>query len=605
MPVIARLPDHLINQIAAGEVVERPAAALKELLENSLDAQASAITVELSQGGIKRICVRDNGHGMAAEDLPLALDRHATSKISSLADLEAVATLGFRGEGLASLSAVTRLTLQSRPATAAHGQQIWSHDGTLGPVEPCAMAQGTVVEALDLYYNTPARRRFLKSEATEWGHCEETCRRLALAHPQVAFTVRHNDKLIWHVPVQSQSERWAALLDTSWLEQALVVDGAWPSVRLWGRVAHPSHGSQSRVEQHLLVNRRHVRDKVVQHAIRQAYHEVLHHDRQPSWVLYLDLPAEQVDVNVHPTKAEVRFRDSGAVHRLVYQALTQALSQTKPQVEPASLEVPAWGAAQITPVALPQAPSVAPLQLHFPLPTPQVAEAGDWRDYYRTLWAPPPAVAGSTPGVGAAEMSMAADAPLPPLGFALAQVAGVFVLAQNAQGLVVVDMHAAHERIQLERLKHAWLNQQLASQPLLLPLRLHASSEEVAGVEQHHAALQRLGLDVAVLSPQELVVRSVPVALQDADVAALTRSVLQDLLRFGSTRIIEERIHELLATMACHASVRAGRQLSLPEMNALLRQMEQTLRADQCNHGRPTWVQFSLAQMDQWFMRGR
>lgn len=528
MKRIQRLPDHLVNQIAAGEVVERPASALKEMLENSLDAGSTRISVDLAQGGIKLIRVTDNGAGIAADDLPLALDRHATSKIASLDDLESVGTLGFRGEGLASVASVSRLTLVSRPQDADHAHQIIAIDGTLHPVEPAAHPHGTSVEVVDLYFNTPARRKFLKSENTEYAHCAATFERIALAHPHVEFLLRHNGKVAWRLPSQSAEDRVAALLGKDFVAAAIPLDSQAGPLALTGFVASPTYSKASRDAQYFYVNGRFVRDKTAQHALRQAYRDVLHHDRHPAYALFFTLEPSGVDVNVHPTKIEVRFRESQAVHQFLFHSVHKALAM------------------------------------------PAHDENG-----------------------------------IPPLGFALAQLHGVYILSQCAEGLILVDMHAAHERIVYERLKTALETDAIPLQPLLLPVSFAADRMEVATAHEHGEEMKRLGVELAPLSPTQIAVRGVPVWLKDGDPVDLARAVLKDVREFGLTQVLTERRNELLATMACHGAVRANRQLTLPEMNALLRDMEATERSGQCNHGRPTWSRLTMRDLDKLFMRGQ
>lgn len=617
MSRIRRLPDHLVNQIAAGEVVERPASALKEMLENSLDAGADKITVDLAQGGIKLIRVVDNGSGIAADDLPLALDRHATSKIASLDDLEQVGTLGFRGEGLASIASVSRLTLISRPHDAAHAHQIVAIDGRLHPVEPAAHAPGTSVEVVDLYFNTPARRKFLKSENTEYGHCCAVFERIALARPDVEFLLRHNGKAVWRLPQQSRAERVAALLGQDFIQAALPVEfGAGP-LGLAGFVADPTYSRSSRDDQYFYVNGRFVREKTAQHALRQAYRDVLHHERHPAYVLFLSMDPAGVDVNVHPTKIEVRFRESQAIHQFLFHSLNKTLA--------GSAGERAQGAADI---ALPAAPAPSPAAgtgaaPAGPSPVPRTPPqgAGPMSGYVQQRI--PLHVAAESQGVyqklfaGVREEERALDATpvspalppagegIPPLGFALAQLHGVYILAQAEEGLIVVDMHAAHERIVYERLKSALDADGIPQQPLLLPVSFAAGPQEVAAVEEHKDTLSRLGLELAALSPTQIAVRGVPQWLKDGSPVELARAVLDDIRQFGMTRVMTERRNALLATMACHGAVRANRQLTLAEMNALLRDMEATERSGQCNHGRPTWARLSMKQLDELFMRGQ
>ncbi|WP_199101762.1 DNA mismatch repair endonuclease MutL [Aquitalea sp. ASV11] len=633
MKRIHKLPDHLVNQIAAGEVVERPASALKEMLENSLDAGASKITVDLAQGGIKLIRVTDNGGGIAADDLPLALDRHATSKIASLDDLEQVGTLGFRGEGLASVASVSRLTLTSRPADSAHAHQIIAIDGALHPVEPAAHAPGTSVEVVDLYFNTPARRKFLKSENTEYAHCEATFERIALAHPQVEFMLRHNGKVIWRLPAQDMQARVAALLGKDFIAEAITVETAAGSMTLNGFVGSPTYSKASRDAQYFYVNGRFVRDKTAQHALRQAYRDVLHHERHPVYALFLSMDPAGVDVNVHPTKIEVRFRESQAIHQFLFHSINKALAAT---AAGSSSPVPAQGDINTSAnTAEPQAAlfpprSPAPLSTgssHTParpfsyqqqsMPLHVAREAigtydkmfGGLREEESRRLAEEAAVPASPlPAMLSPSQLQAlpqASEGIPPLGFALAQLHGVYILSQCEDGLIVVDMHAAHERIVYERLKTALEADTIPMQPLLLPVSFAADRMEVATVHEHGEQMKQLGVELAPLSPTQIAVRGVPVWLQDGNPVDLARAVLKDVREFGLSQVLTERRNELLATMACHGAVRANRQLTLTEMNALLRDMESTERSNQCNHGRPTWSRLSMKDLDNLFMRGR
>jgi DNA mismatch repair protein MutL len=565
---IHRLPDLLISQIAAGEVVERPASVLKELLENSLDARARAVTVTLDEGGVRRIQVEDDGDGIAREDLALALARHATSKIRSLEDLEGVASMGFRGEALASIASVSRLTLASRGSEAAHGARIAAEGAALGDVEPAARAQGTTVTVEDLYFNTPARRKFLRTQATELAHCEETFRRIALARCDVAFSLRHNGRASRHLRMQPLDERIAALLGEDLIQASMRVDAQSGGLRLFGLAGTPQAARTRADAQYFFVNGRFVRDRVLAHAVREAYAELLHGERQPAYVLFLELDPRGVDVNVHPAKTEVRFRDSRAVHQFVRHALQRALAP---------------GAAE-APVAYAAVSHGAPIQAAFSLAQPARA--------YEAFAA-------------AAAAPMPAAQQAPPLGFALGQLHGVYILAQNEAGLVLVDMHAAHERIVMEKLKASLDAGAVQRQALLVPAVLQADALDVATAEESRETLAQLGLEVSVSGPNELSVRAAPAALAGGDVGGLARELLRELREYGASQVLTSRRDELLATMACHAAVRANRALSLPEMNALLREMEETERSGSCNHGRPTWYQLTLADLDRLFMRGR
>jgi len=604
MGSIRALPDLLINQIAAGEVVERPAAALKELLENALDARATQIDVDIAGGGVKRIRVADNGTGIEREDLPLAVARHATSKIASIVDLEAIATLGFRGEALASIAAVSRVAIASRASAKPHAWRIEIEGGTIGAVSPAALASGTTVTIEELYFNTPARRKFLRTEATEWAHCDEAFRRIALAHDDVAFTLTHNARALQRLQAGGRRARVEALLGESFVLHGTLVDAIAGDVQLTGIAVRPAYAADGPTTQYVFVNGRHVRDRMLAHALREAYRDILHHERQPAYALWLTLDPRRVDVNVHPQKSEVRFRDAGAIHQFVRHAVERALSAT-------AAEQPAVSAAERLGLAAAHLPPLVPAaggnaRLHGngggagdPAGTAadgQQAMALDTNEpaaFYRRLFGERVAAPVGMPGDDAH-----------PLGFAIAQLHGIYVLAQNRAGLILVDMHAAHERIVYERLKTAF-DGRVPVQPLLVPATFAAEALEVAAATEHREALDALGFDVSALGPAMLAVRGIPAPLKDADAAALARAVLHDIREYGGSRALDARRDELLSTMACHGAVRANRSLTIAEMNALLREMEATERAGQCNHGRPTWYQLSLSDLDRLFMRGR
>jgi len=601
MSSIHLLPEHLVNQIAAGEVVERPASVVKELLENSLDANARHVDVTLVHGGVKLIRVADDGSGIARDDLGLALARHATSKIGSLEDLEAVTTMGFRGEALASIASVARVALRSRRHDARHGSEVRAEGSVVSAPEPAALAPGTSVDVEDLYFNTPARRKFLKTEATEFGHSEEAMRRVALARPDVGFTLVHNGRTQIHLAAGTQQARIAAVLGDEFVAASRVVDAVAGTLRLTGLAALPAFSRASRDSQYFFVNGRFVRDKLLAHAAREAYADILHGSRHPAYALLLEIDPRGVDVNVHPSKIEVRFRDSRAVHQFVYHALARTLAANA-------------GAAGIAGTSAAAMIGVRPsyrddgrpaLQGSLGIAQPQAA-------YYAMFaaqtapnaWDTPQAASDPDPGsAGEAGTMRGADAP--PLGFALAQLHGVYILAQNATGLVLVDMHAAHERIVYEKLKDGLDAHRIATQALLIPVTFAATRLEVATTEENRDTLAELGFDIAVLSPAALAVRALPSLLAAGEARDLARSVLAEIAEFGATRVLTERRNELLGTMACHAAVRANRSLTLTEMNALLREMEETERSGQCNHGRPTWHQLSLIDLDKLFMRGR
>ncbi len=573
MSSIRVLPELLISQIAAGEVVERPASVLKELIENALDAGARDIGVTLEEGGVRRVQVEDDGAGIAREDLALALARHATSKIASLEDLEAVASLGFRGEALASIAAVARVELTSREKAAPHAYGVRAEGGGAEQPAPAARAPGTTVAVSDLYFNTPARRKFLRTAATEFGHCEDVFRRAALARPELAWSLRHNSRFSARLKPQPLAERAAALLGREFTDSALEVEAQAGGLRLSGLAGSPQAARSRADAQFFYVNGRFVRDRLLAHAAREAWAELLHGERQPAYVLFLELDPRGVDVNVHPAKTEVRFRDARAVHQFVLHALKRALS-------------PAAAAAPIAYAAL--APtSAAPTQAALGIEQPVAA--------YQSF------IAAARP----APLASAAPHEAPPLGFALAQLHGVYILAQNEVGLVLVDMHAAHERIVFERLRRSLEAGAVQRQALLVPSVFRAEALEVATAEENAQALEQLGLEISAAGPSELAVRAAPAALAAGDVAALARSVLAELREYGAAQALAARRDELLASMACHAAVRANRALSIPEMNALLREMEATERSGSCNHGRPTWYQLTLSDLDKLFLRGR
>ncbi|MBB5410710.1 DNA mismatch repair protein MutL [Paraburkholderia sp. HC6.4b] len=669
---IQPLPDQLISQIAAGEVVERPASVVKELLENALDAGARTLRILLDEGGVKRISITDDGCGIPENELVLALTRHATSKIRSLAELEAVATLGFRGEALASIASVAQMSITSRTADVPHAVRI---DAETGVLSPAAGTQGTTIEVRELYFNTPARRKFLKSEQTELGHCLEQIRRAALARPDVAISVLHNGKAVEHWNASEPPARVAKILGETFATAHLPLGESAGPLAIYGCAGLPTASRGRADQQYFFVNGRFVRDKLLTHAVRAAYEDVLHGERYPSYVLFLDLPPEGVDVNVHPSKIEVRFRDSRSIHQFVFHAVQRALARHAG----ASPETTAGGhAAHLEPSAGGPAPSgstppgvtsgvadgigagaglssgagfgagnrggLGGGSGFSSFGAPGASQPGNtWMRQarmtqgtlpvaqplagYDALFGRKDPLAGRVEGASLFEArDSATDATSPydaapfaqrpaapafdatddqPLGFALGQVHGIYVLAQNRHGLVIVDMHAAHERILYEQFKSALADRAIAVQPLLIPQTMQADPVEIGTVEEERDTLDALGFDLAVLSPTTLAIRAVPALLKDADLQALARAVLSDLHAFGGSRVLTERQHELLGTLACHHAVRANRRLTLDEMNALLRQMEATERADQCNHGRPTWYQLTLADLDRLFMRGQ
>ncbi|MBY8970490.1 DNA mismatch repair endonuclease MutL [Pseudomonas sp. P867] len=627
---IELLSPRLANQIAAGEVVERPASVIKELLENSIDSGARRIDVDVEQGGVKLLRVRDDGSGISSDDLPLALARHATSKIRDLEDLERVMSLGFRGEALASISSVARLTLTSRTRDAEQAWQVETEGRDMAPrVQPAAHPVGTSVEVRDLFFNTPARRKFLKAEKTEFDHLQEVIKRLALARFDVAFHLRHNGKTILSLHEANddaaRARRVAAVCGSGFLEQALPIEIERNGLRLWGWVGLPTFSRSQADLQYFFVNGRAVRDKLVAHAVRQAYRDVLFNGRHPTFVLFFEVDPSVVDVNVHPTKHEVRFRDGRMVHDFLYGTLHRALGDVRPDdqlsapivtavVRPSGPEAGEFGPQgemslaanllQSTPsqpaYTAPNSGAGAGYQYQYtprPQSTVPVAEA---QAAYREFFAPLP---GAEPGAAPSLPEGGGD--IPPLGYALAQLKGIYILAENAHGLVLVDMHAAHERIMYERLKIAMASEGLSGQPLLVPESLAVSQREADCAEEHHSVFQKLGFELQRLGPETLAIRQIPALLKQAEANRLVADVLADLMEYGTSDRIQAHINELLGTMACHGAIRANRRLALPEMNGLLRDMENTERSGQCNHGRPTWTQMGLDDLDKLFLRGR
>ena len=664
MSRIAALPDHLVNQIAAGEVVERPANALKEIVENSIDAGATAIEVELAGGGIRLIRVSDNGGGIHPDDIELALHRHATSKIKTLNDLEHVASMGFRGEGLASIASVSRLTLTSRQDGSAHATQVKAEDGKLSSPTAATHPVGTTIEAAELFFNTPARRKFLKSENTEYAHCATMLERLALAHPHIAFSLKRDGKQVFKLPAQSLHERIAAIVGEDFQAASLEIDSGNGALRLYGAIAKPTFAKGKTDKQYCFVNHRFVRDKVMLHAVKQAYRDVLHNALTPAFVLFLDLPPEAVDVNVHPTKTEIRFRDSQQVHQLVFHTLNKALADTRADLtesvgnagevlheitgirpaatssenEPSELRPnptassenifaaapnthaseprSAFGSGKTAP--MPYQAARAPQQRSLSLRESRAA-LNTYAELFKNTAADEADIElaqfeqarfGSTSATSSENPARAfSDDPkpeLPPLGFAIAQLLGIYILAQAEDSLLLIDMHAAAERVNYEKMKRQRQeNGNLQSQRLLIPVTFAASHEECAALADHADTLAGFGLELSDMGGNTLAVRAVPAMLGKADVVSLAKDVLGELAQVGSSQTIEEHENHILATMSCHGSVRAGRQLTLPEMNALLRDMENTPRSNQCNHGRPTWVKLTLKELDALFLRGQ
>jgi DNA mismatch repair protein MutL len=639
---IKQLPPHLVNQIAAGEVVERPASVVKELLENAIDAGATQIEIDIEQGGVKRIRIRDNGKGIAKDELALALSRHATSKIASLDDLEHVGSLGFRGEALPSIASVSRMKISSRtrdseqgwlisPEHTDNGEEVFSEP------EPVAHANGTTIDVHDLFYNVPARRKFLKTEKTEFKHLLDVVKKISLSNFQIGFTLRHGQSNSLSLqPAKDRmgaDRRVAEICGPAFMQESLYLDYEAAGLKLWGWVGLPTFSRSQADLQYFYVNGRIIRDRVVTHAVRQAYSDVLYHGRHPAYVLFLEMPPEKVDVNAHPTKHEVRFREARLVHDFLYRTLHQALADVRPN-EDASLQAS-------PPIPSGKHADFAPTQGNLSIPvkqgnatqygysgsnqTGQVAE--QMAAYQRLHESAPTETPPSLSQLGQSKLpplsekfsdklstNVSASMPVdntretgevPPLGFAVAQLHGIYILAENAEGLVVVDMHAAHERITYEHLKKSMAEDNVRSQPLLVPSALAVSQKEGDCAEEFAETFKKLGFELNRLSPEQLAIRAVPSLLKDSNVEQLVRDVLADLLEHGSSQRIEQETNEILSTMACHGSVRANHRLSIPEMNALLRDMERTERSGQCNHGRPTWTQMSIEQLDKLFMRGQ
>ncbi len=614
---IHKLPDLLIDQIAAGEVIERPASVVKELVENALDAGATRIQIDIEQGGKKCVRVSDNGCGMSVEEMPLAIQRHATSKIQSLDDLETLNSLGFRGEALPSIVSVSRFSLTSRTADAEHAHELVCDGGRCQPVKPAAAPVGTRVEVRDLFYNTPARRRFLKTDRTEFLRIDELIKKVSLSRFDVGFTLSHNGKVVRNSTggdsEQIRRNRIAQLLGADFFDNAIAIDEQRGALRLHGWVARPSWNRAQPDRQFFYINGRMVRDKLIGHAVRQAYQDVLFHGRYPAFVLYLELDPALVDVNVHPTKHEVRFRDARLVHDFIFGSLHHALAQTRPgsEIYAHTNPVAATPPAETTEAQAPQ-PWQSGLrfnhQQHSGSLPPAVAESS--LAYLARLAETGDATAGMAGAEAGTELRASMtpgeeEAHTPPLGYAKAQLRGVFILAENARGLVIVDIHAAHERITYEWMKLAMQEDGIRSQNLLVPIAMAVSEKEVQAVEEHREWFEKLGFRLAPGGPESITVRSVPSLLANTDVEQLIRDVLSEIVTLGSSTAIEKALNDILATMACHGSVRANRAMTIMEMNALLRDMERTERADQCNHGRPTWVQLDMKQLDKLFLRGQ
>jgi DNA mismatch repair protein MutL len=608
MSVIQVLSPQLANQIAAGEVVERPASVLKELVENSLDAGAQSIDIDIEQGGVKLIRIRDDGCGIAEDDLPLALSRHATSKIGNLEDLEAVSSLGFRGEALASIASVSRLSLTSNHGEDKAWKAVSEGRDMEVDIQPASHPVGTSVEVRDLFFNTPARRKFLRTEKTEYNRIDESIKKLALSRFDVAFNLRHNQRAQLSLrPASTQLEqekRVADICGAPFMEQALYVDNDRHGLRLWGWIGLPTFSRSQADLQHFFVNGRSIRDKVVSHAVRQAYQDVLYHGRHPAYVLFLEITPADVDVNVHPTKHEVRFRESGSIHSFISSTIKKALAEDRPQDHLQSNNSSISGnsgqpfSPQLDQQALQQNSQWQPsMQFSDHRPSSHGTEAP--MAAYQSLYSTDQASLPETP------LDFNTQQDVPPLGYAIAQLKGIYILAENSAGLIVVDMHAAHERITYERMKRDFDDQGLISQPLLVPESLAVSQREADAAEQHNDIFTKLGFTIERAAAENIIVRQIPAILRGSEVEALLRDVLSDLLEHGTSERIRDHINEILSTMACHGSVRANRKLTIPEMNGLLRDMEATERSGQCNHGRPTWSQLTLDQLDKLFLRGR
>ena len=641
MAKINLLSPRLANQIAAGEVVERPASVVKELLENSLDAGATQLDIDIEQGGMRRIKIRDNGSGIDKDDLPLALSRHATSKITTLDDLEAVTTLGFRGEALASISSVSRLLLTSQSEVATEAWRVEAEGKDMGTVvRPASHPQGTTIEVRDLFFNTPARRKFLRTEKTEFNHLEEVVKRLALSRYDVGFRLGHNGKQVYDLrPVSDQlhaEQRLATLLGSKFIENALTVDVEAAGLRLWGWIGLPTYSRSQADLQYFFVNGRVVRDKLVAHAVRQAYRDVLYNGRHPTFVLYLELDPGTVDVNVHPTKHEVRFRDGRLVHDFLFSRIHKVLADVRPEDTSAPTGLSSEPAQNINPERV---SPVTQSSMDFRTPvTPndrgvfsrpltessrsfepnvvraqldgmaKMSHAAGEVALSASEWVDPQTgeiKSGVSSSVNVVAESLPQHERTPPLGYAIAQLHGIYILSETDSGMIVVDMHAAHERIVYERMKEAFYRQNIASQPLLVPINIAVSNSEANLVEDQQEIFSRFGFQIERSGPESVMVRAVPIVLIKGDVESLVRDVVSDLVTHGATDILEARANELMATMACHGAVRANRKLSIAEMNALLRDMEVTERSGQCNHGRPTWAQLSMADLDKLFLRGR
>tara|TARA_B100000686_G_scaffold332160_1_gene396590 strand:+ start:2286 stop:4049 length:1764 start_codon:yes stop_codon:yes gene_type:complete len=587
--VIKLLPDLVINQISAGEVIERPASALKEILENSIDAGALEINIQLEEGGVKLIRVADNGAGISLEDLPFALMPHATSKIKSLEDLQEINSLGFRGEALASIASVSNLILASKRLKDKHAWKIQAKGREISQPEPSLLSSGVTVEVRDLYFNTPARRKFLKTEATEFSHCEETFKRIALSCPNISFIFQHNGKIRSQLQTSDLAQRITKLLGSDFEQNSFPINEKAADLHLYGAVSLPAYSKSSRNAQYFFINGRFIRDKLISHALREAYRDVLHLDRHPTYVLFLNMSPEGLDVNVHPAKSEVRFRDPRAVHRFIFHAINNSLASPH-------LEETTNGSL----ITTDDRPIHASKLLYEKNDSKKIEMEILPSTHQKTFNLESRLQSSSVTYTSTKEQEE-----IPPLGFALGQLMGIYILAQNKKGLIIVDMHAAHERVTYEKLKSSHDNNSLSMQPLLIPVTFKGNGLDVITAEKNNEILSGLGFEIAILSPSTLAVRAVPSLLKDVDPVKLARETLNELREFDTGQLLKNKRNELLASMACHNAIRANRILSLPEMNALLREMEQTDRSDQCNHGRPTWFEISLTNLDRMFMRGK
>ncbi len=613
MASIKLLPDLLINQIAAGEVVERPASVLKEILENSLDAGAQKIHVQLLRGGVKQIRVVDNGIGIAKDELVLALTRHSTSKISTLDDLHRIASLGFRGEALASIAAVSRLTLASCQHGDDYAWQVHVDGNSVSSAMPSSLSIGTTLTINELFFNIPARRKFLKSEGTEFSHCDEVFKRISLSAPSVEFSLQHNGKTRRLLHPATPAQRITAILGEEFAQYAVWVDEKSEAIQLQGMVALPAYARSSREAQYFFVNKRFVSDKLISHALREAYRDILHLDRYPAFVLFLEVDPESVDVNVHPTKTEVRFREARAVHQFIFHAINKALSAPDPQKKQNIDTAISFEHRDVSNTSPVRPLSNYPLSRNDNRPRQLFQPEQMYQSIYDTRSSDPSLYLGEKDKLaGEAETATELNSSIASvgkesfsLGFALGQLQGIYILAQNEQGLIVVDMHAAHERVMYEKLKNIFDQQVVPTQSLLIPVTFHASSVEMSLAEENADLFDQLGFEIAPFSPTALVVRKTPAILSDADIVQLAHDLLKEIEDYGASQVLTARRNETLATMACHGAVRANRKLTIEEMNQLLREMEVTERADQCNHGRPTWFEITVTELDKMFMRGK